>query len=644
MKTKSWAALILTFSMLFSLLSPQAFAEETETVIFSGIDGTAGFSNESYDKLFDNDLYTKWCVSAPSPYVVVKASKKTVVTGYTFTTANDTDKFPYRNPRSWSLLGSNDYDETNHTGEWTELPNGGMDNDITMKAVKYTPYSFDFPNSTPYQYYKLMINEGWGDDIIQLSEIKFSYSDCEHVFEIPVNTPATCTEVGHYNTKCIKCSRTLDIIIPVLGHSFDEDNLSCLACDAKLCAKTGDMYYTDLQTAVDMASRGSTVALLDDTIITNTVKIEKDVVIELNGKTLTQEGSGSIFIIKNGKAFTLNDSSEYGQGTIQGGNAENGGGVHITNNSRFIMNGGNISYCTADNNGGGVAIEGSCGFEMNGGNISHCTAGNNGGGVYSNGNFTVSGAPQIYTNLKKSGDEYENSSNVYLNSSGKITIGEEGLNEIETAIGFIAPCISITMQNSENNIAESTADCSKYFISDDDGYITVYKNGAVKLAKACTVTFDYNIYDGGYNYVQPEKTVKGSAIPEPEELLAHKDGYRFLGWFKNGEIYDFGETVNEDFTLTAKWAKDGEAAIALYADRYIISGLSETEFPDVYLASYNEKGALIDQKRITATNGEMLIMKTGLETNGAEKIKAFIWNEKMLPVCGSAVKTLKQSR
>ena len=63
------------------------------------------------------ETFQKWCVAVEAkPYVVAKAAKPTVVTGYTFTTGNDTDTSPYRNPRSWVLMGSNDYNED--TKEW----------------------------------------------------------------------------------------------------------------------------------------------------------------------------------------------------------------------------------------------------------------------------------------------------------------------------------------------------------------------------------------------------------------------------------------------------------------------------------------------------------------------------------------------
>ena len=37
-----------------------------------------------------------------------------------------------------------------------------------------------------------------------------------------------------------------------------------------------------------------------------------------------------------------------------------------------------------------------------------------------------------------------------------------------------------------------------------------------------------------------------------------REGYTFLGWYKDGSIYDFSSKVKEDFVLVAKFQKEGE--------------------------------------------------------------------------------------
>ena len=135
------------------------------------------------------------------------------------------------------------------------------------------------------------------------------------------------------------------------------------------------------------------------------------------------------------------------------------------------------------------------------------------------------------------------------------------------------------------------------------------------------------------------KTGDGGEFAEPD-YTPWWLGHRFLGWYKDGERYDFNETVTEDFTLTAKWAEDGKAAIELLPEEsYLVSGLEGEGI--VYLASYNAAGNLLDTKLITATNGEIPIRKTLLNTGNAAKIKAFLWSDTMMPLCESAVRTIK---
>ena len=81
-------------------------------------------------------------------------------------------------------------------------------------------------------------------------------------------------------------------------------------------------------------------------------------------------------------------------GTIENCSAGNyGGAVKIRNTSRFTMNGGTISSCTAQP-GGGVYVDGSSTFTMNDGSIASCTAVNGGNSVFvvkPSASFTMTG-------------------------------------------------------------------------------------------------------------------------------------------------------------------------------------------------------------------------------------------------------------
>ena len=68
----------------------------------------------------------------------------------------------------------------------------------------------------------------------------------------------------------------------------------------------------------------------------------------------------------------------------------------------------------------------------------------------------------------------------------------------------------------------------------------------IKKAKIVNIKF---LSDGKLIY--QKEINENSKVLEPEEL--EKEGYIFIGWYLNDELYDFNETVKEDLTLVAKW-------------------------------------------------------------------------------------------
>jgi hypothetical protein len=119
-----------------------------------------------------------------------------------------------------------------------------------------------------------------------------------------------------------------------------------------------------------------------------------DVTLEANltltGGSDSSGGGGGVNITGNGR-FTMNG------GTISDNEATSagyGGGVYVYNGGSFTMNDGTISNNTAASYGGGVAVYVNSSFEMTGGTISDNTATTySGGGVYikNNCSFTMSG-------------------------------------------------------------------------------------------------------------------------------------------------------------------------------------------------------------------------------------------------------------
>lgn len=163
--------------------------------------------------------------------------------------------------------------------------------------------------------------------------------------------------------------------------------------------------------------------LCNNVNLTQTLVIQGDVTLDLNGFVLNLTGSGSVIKIESG-TLTLVDShpaaihkfdatndlwslQESGGGeivrggVITGGNAESsdGGGVYVRPGAAFVMQGGNIVGCKAKQ-GGGVKVADDYKtktlgrFTMEGGSIIGCVATSDthsGGGVSNHGDFTMTG-------------------------------------------------------------------------------------------------------------------------------------------------------------------------------------------------------------------------------------------------------------
>lgn len=106
--------------------------------------------NHPHSDLIDDSYNTKYCGSysaGTTLYIYIDAGKKVTLSGYRLTTANDTQKYPARNPASWSLFGSNVKSKVPESNVWTLLDR--RENDNTLGAVNYTPYDFFFTYPVP---------------------------------------------------------------------------------------------------------------------------------------------------------------------------------------------------------------------------------------------------------------------------------------------------------------------------------------------------------------------------------------------------------------------------------------------------------------------------------------------------------------
>ena len=74
------------------------------------------------------------------------------------------------------------------------------------------------------------------------------------------------------------------------------------------------------------------------------------------------------------------------------------------------------------------------------------------------------------------------------------------------------------------------------------------------------VTFNSN----GGSVVDPVKTGLAKTIKKPENPV--KEGYHFVGWYLDGEKFDFDTEITENITLQAEYAKQEEVMYTLAFD------------------------------------------------------------------------------
>lgn len=326
-------AYALLLALLLTLLPGAALA--LDPVKLTALEGTAGKSGFGYEKLVDggkggSGTWSQWWPTLDAEtgkaYVIVEAPEAISLTKYTLYTGykpggNDYEGEPEtRNPKSWTLYGSNDYTDT---GSWAAIHTV---TDGDMADTKFTPKEFTFTNSTYYKYYKLEITAACGSDgVIKLSEMEFFGSACTH-------------------------SRG--------------DDGKCSKCGFPIVAQVGDKWYTDLQTAVNNAA-GGTVTLLSDLTLKNELEISSTVTLDLAGHSLTHTGGKSRAIYINGDSLpslTLMDS-------VGGGTLSNPAGSAVYGNrGSFTLLSGSITGSKT-----GVYITHTCPFTMEGGVIEGCS-------------------------------------------------------------------------------------------------------------------------------------------------------------------------------------------------------------------------------------------------------------------------------
>ena len=328
--------------------------------------------------------------------------------------------------------------------------------------------------------------------------------------------------------------------------------------------------------------------LCNNVNLTQTLVIQGDVTLDLNGFVLKITGSGSVIKIESG-TLTLVDSHPDAihkfvkeatglwtldenagteivkGGVITGGTGSTykynndigqivyndcGGGVFVAPGASFIMEGGNIVGCSAGKSGGGVKVTNDGDFKMSGGTISGCTAGG-GGGIDNRGTTTLSDNAKIKSCSATGTGRDDHGGGVCsyrnLTVSGSMVIsGCTAQNKKSYAM-----YVTTGYPDARSSIEGGTFDGSVWLDHSSSGKITVsggtFKNGA---SGVWTVTFNTN---GGTP--EPESQIRAN-LPATKPDDPTRSGYVFAGWYTDEACtaaYDFTQPVTDNITLYAKW-------------------------------------------------------------------------------------------
>ena len=334
-----------------------------------------------------------------------------------------------------------------------------------------------------------------------------------------------------------------------------------------------------LRTALENGVSG--IVLGEDIDINTALNVTSTLILDLNGCTLRMTGNRSVFYVYNNATLTIQDSSAAKSGTITGGNAGDGGGVYIGDNSsegHLVMTGGTITGCATDpfrggGRGGGVfvfkgsftmsgtakitdctAVWGggvvvhtrSSKFTMNGGEISDCKASQTGGGVclISGAGFEMTGG--IIQDC--TADWRRESSAIYMDPGTMKAHG--GTVKGSVCVSGDGNCV-ITHEPSQEG----------YTIF--DGTITFEGNGSTTAMYP--VKFDLD--QGSDNDITVRETKLGDPAEKPADPT--KPNLVFQYWYEEGTdgsaAWDFSTPVTRPLRLRAKWEEKPQTGGYYYA-------------------------------------------------------------------------------
>ena len=221
--------LILPMLPIISLAADTPTADDSVT--FTVVDGTPGKAGGAEDasSAFDGDTSTKWCVQNfddNGAYMILEASQVVSLKSYTFTTAGDTAAHADRNPKGWTIYGSNDYNKESGNGRWLKIK---QITDGEMPTENKASKEFEV-SSNSYKYFKIQIDSVVGTDetkLFQLGEISVSATPDRAGWKALTSSNTTPSVGFYYLTEDLTLSKNItiskQIVIDLNGYVLKYD-------------------------------------------------------------------------------------------------------------------------------------------------------------------------------------------------------------------------------------------------------------------------------------------------------------------------------------------------------------------------------------------------------------------------------------
>lgn len=110
------------------------------------------------------------------------------------------------------------------------------------------------------------------------------------------------------------------------------------------------------------------------------------------------------------------------------------------------------------------------------------------------------------------------------------------------------------------------------------------------------------IFDRGYSglYYKEVKVKKGEIVDLPKDPT--RDGYKFIGWYLDGELFDFEDPINYSLGLQARWIKIGIDRIELI----YVGGIAGESFASTHENNYARNPEIV----LFTDEGKYLISPT----------------------------------